>query len=514
MNDDVSLHEASPVSEVKTPANENHDHPSDGTEPGGTEVTVPKQTSGITLSGGDDLGDQICANCNTVIEAKFCRTCGQKNSDLRRPIWFLLSDLTEDIISKDSKLWRTLWQIMIYPGSMTRDFMEGKRMRFLPPIRLYLMSSVVFFITLWVSDIAIVKFEFFPVDYEAVEQKEAAEAAILDELETFGLVEVVESDDFAFQAEETGDTDVVLGETRDVTESAAEEGAAHIVSTDAISSENPIIPENSVVPVDEEQAESDVKQRILDHLDRMSDVSRAFSKWDVNLDEMSEEELMTLEAALALNVPRLENIDDSRDEVVTIGDKEFRTKFGMFLPLAPSPDAIGIPAGTFDEQLIDLAERRDAEDSKASAFLLNKVIAALEGLRVVSQNPARLNDALNNWVSRMMIVLLPVFALILSIFYWSRENCLMKQLVFSFHFHTFIFLTMTILVVVQNIAGAGVSTGLFYGAVPLYLFIAMMVANRQGFFRTIFKFFFVSFLYFIILAFAVSSILLLSLSDA
>jgi hypothetical protein len=55
----------------------------------------------------------------------------------------------EDLTHADSRLWRTLAALMLKPGFLTREFIAGRRARYLPPLRLYLVLSVVFF--LWAS---------------------------------------------------------------------------------------------------------------------------------------------------------------------------------------------------------------------------------------------------------------------------------------------------------------------------------------------------------------------------
>ncbi|HUE48105.1 MAG TPA: DUF3667 domain-containing protein, partial [Steroidobacteraceae bacterium] len=55
----------------------------------------------------------------------------------------------EDLTHADSRLWRTLNALLFKPGYLTREFLSGRRARYLPPVRLYLVLSVVFFI--WFS---------------------------------------------------------------------------------------------------------------------------------------------------------------------------------------------------------------------------------------------------------------------------------------------------------------------------------------------------------------------------
>ncbi|MCK5040637.1 MAG: DUF3667 domain-containing protein, partial [Sphingomonadales bacterium] len=148
------------------------------------------------------LGDEdtiICSNCATPLTGGFCASCGQKNTSLTRPIWYLISDLTEDIISKDSKLFRSIGQIIFHPGSLTRDFMDGKRARFIPPVRFYLLCTLTFFITLAVADVAIWKIEFIeeaPINQEdALAEAERIKGEVQAELAENGVaVDIPEGD--------------------------------------------------------------------------------------------------------------------------------------------------------------------------------------------------------------------------------------------------------------------------------------------------------------------------------
>lgn len=56
------------------------------------------------------------------------------------------SETFESITHADSRLWRTLWLLLSKPGFLTVEFLEGRRARYLPPFRLYLVLSVVLFL--------------------------------------------------------------------------------------------------------------------------------------------------------------------------------------------------------------------------------------------------------------------------------------------------------------------------------------------------------------------------------
>lgn len=90
-----------------------------------------------------------CRNCGMRVEERFCTNCGQLGADFHRPIWDLVTSSIGDMFALDGRLWRTLPALMLRPGRMTRDYIDGKRARFVPPFRLFLLTSVIFFLTVF-----------------------------------------------------------------------------------------------------------------------------------------------------------------------------------------------------------------------------------------------------------------------------------------------------------------------------------------------------------------------------
>jgi hypothetical protein len=87
-----------------------------------------------------------CDNCGAPVTLKFCATCGQKVAAPVHSLWHFAQEATEDITHADSRLWSTLWALLFRPGFLTLEFLQGRRARYLPPLRLYLVLSVVFFL--------------------------------------------------------------------------------------------------------------------------------------------------------------------------------------------------------------------------------------------------------------------------------------------------------------------------------------------------------------------------------
>ena len=87
-----------------------------------------------------------CLNCGTPLKGPFCYYCGQPDKNLLRFFPVLIRDLLEDIVDFDSRLVRTLKPLLLHPGRLTRDYLDGRRFRYVPPLRLYIFSSMAFFI--------------------------------------------------------------------------------------------------------------------------------------------------------------------------------------------------------------------------------------------------------------------------------------------------------------------------------------------------------------------------------
>lgn len=87
-----------------------------------------------------------CLNCGTRLRGQYCGHCGQRSRSRLISLWELVSDAFGDLFEIDSRLWKTLIPLVLRPGSLTHDYLQGRRARFMPPFRMYLVLSVVFFL--------------------------------------------------------------------------------------------------------------------------------------------------------------------------------------------------------------------------------------------------------------------------------------------------------------------------------------------------------------------------------
>jgi Protein of unknown function (DUF3667) len=95
------------------------------------------------MSHTTDYSD-ACYNCGTTLTGPFCSACGQEVQELDPSLKHFLHDLTHELLHFDGKIYRSVWALLARPGVLTRDYFEGRRARWISPIRLYIVFSVVY----------------------------------------------------------------------------------------------------------------------------------------------------------------------------------------------------------------------------------------------------------------------------------------------------------------------------------------------------------------------------------
>jgi len=87
-----------------------------------------------------------CLNCDAPISGVFCSACGQRDLPPYPSVRELAADAVAEFSGWDGRLASTLRTLIQRPGLLTHDFLEGRRVRYISPLRLYLMTSVVYFL--------------------------------------------------------------------------------------------------------------------------------------------------------------------------------------------------------------------------------------------------------------------------------------------------------------------------------------------------------------------------------
>jgi hypothetical protein len=126
-----------------------------------------------------------CFNCGSslVKDENFCPNCGQKNSDLNISVPELGKEFAGDYFTFDSKLFRTLWPLITKPGKVAKEYIDGKRVKHIPPLRVFIFLSFITFF-LWGSsfepDFVLNDSENVPVKNDSI----SANQAFMDSINT------------------------------------------------------------------------------------------------------------------------------------------------------------------------------------------------------------------------------------------------------------------------------------------------------------------------------------------
>lgn len=94
-----------------------------------------------------------CLNCGQPLNGveNFCSYCGQKNSTGKLSFGVFIQTLFSGFFSYDSRFWKTFIPLLTKPGKVSKEYIEGKRARFVNPFQLYLNVSIIFFLIIGFS---------------------------------------------------------------------------------------------------------------------------------------------------------------------------------------------------------------------------------------------------------------------------------------------------------------------------------------------------------------------------
>lgn len=95
-----------------------------------------------------------CLNCEYIFDASFhfCPQCGQANKENKLDFKYFISEFLSANFNLDSKIFQTIKLLLWSPATLTKAFLEGKRTRYITPVRLYLIISLVYFFVLSFDD--------------------------------------------------------------------------------------------------------------------------------------------------------------------------------------------------------------------------------------------------------------------------------------------------------------------------------------------------------------------------
>jgi hypothetical protein len=90
----------------------------------------------------------VCLNCGLALDTNYCPDCGQHNTSHNHGLGQFIQEFLEEFIRFDSKLIRTILPLVTKPGFLTQEWIAGKRIRYITPLKLYISLSAICFLAI------------------------------------------------------------------------------------------------------------------------------------------------------------------------------------------------------------------------------------------------------------------------------------------------------------------------------------------------------------------------------
>ena len=89
-----------------------------------------------------------CLNCGHPLDLsdKYCPYCSQLNSTKQLSFTDFFAEFINSVVSYDSRLRYTVKDLLFKPGTITRNYINGQRLKYANPFRFYLSVSIIYFI--------------------------------------------------------------------------------------------------------------------------------------------------------------------------------------------------------------------------------------------------------------------------------------------------------------------------------------------------------------------------------
>ncbi|MES2418783.1 MAG: DUF3667 domain-containing protein [Bacteroidota bacterium] len=92
--------------------------------------------------------EKDCLNCGRTVEENFCPYCGQENIEVKEDAFQMVAHAIADYFHFEHKFFGTIKPLLLKPGLLTKQYVAGKRVSFIHPIRLYIFISIIFFLVI------------------------------------------------------------------------------------------------------------------------------------------------------------------------------------------------------------------------------------------------------------------------------------------------------------------------------------------------------------------------------
>lgn len=418
--------------------------------------------------------ERRCANCGIVLLGEHCYACGQPTKGLVRHFGSIIGDFMDSVFELDSRILRTLGPLLFKPGNLSLEYFEGRRVRYVSPVRLFVFLSL---------------FAFF-----------AAQLRF----------------DFAFN-EPAPVATTSAGER-------ADEADASDAGTDA----------GREAPTPDETAD-DLKLNSDGTVDGRQVAGMRSATTVAEVERLRDEAVAELEAARAkgTGIPGVDfGVGIGMDVAEEAVRKEAQRRIAEIdkALAAGEPVPVAAPVQMSDTlsfngepwHPVDNPLQIDWLGSAGNSWLNAQVGRAQENIERIKKDPNLLQSAFLSMVPTTLFILLPLFAVLLKIMYVFKKRLYMEHLIVALHSHSFLCGSLLLVVILDALSAwtsgwAWLSRPLGWMEIallcwmPVYLLIMQKRVYRQGWIMTLFKYWVLGTCYLVLIGFGATFALLASL---
>ncbi len=113
-----------------------------------------------------------CLNCDTPLQGKFCHACGQKQIEpSERTLKYIVLQFLGSAFLLEKNFAKNLWQVLVKPGFLAKEYVQGRRTRYMAPLSIFLLINFFYFIYNPLSDFKLPLRDQFYQPYGALARK-------------------------------------------------------------------------------------------------------------------------------------------------------------------------------------------------------------------------------------------------------------------------------------------------------------------------------------------------------
>lgn len=440
-----------------------------------------------------------CLNCENDIseDNNFCPNCGQVNDLQKVSLKQYLSAYFDDFFSFDSRLLKTIVQLIFKPGYVTKNYVEGRRMRYMNPFKLYLQITILFFLVVGI---------FKTIDQFKLEDSSSAKiagefnannsAAAIDSITSETLRELKESDikidSTTLSAISAGVAKVSQKIDSSKSKSSRKDENKQLV---AVFIDSIVSAPGSLETFKLDSTYQNVKDSlVLDYLkslDTMLDTLLLDQK-DINVEtfddgwyEISKKGTLKKQA-----IKQMDSIFKANEINYKISKSLVRNSEADWLKsnFEKVKSFMEYQKENTDASTSEALESLEYEKNYWNVFLYSKSGDWNEAVEDPENYGTEFIDRILSRVSVALFFLLPLFTLIVSLLYIRRKFNYTENLVFVFHVQTVFFLLLLLFIIIGRILHSDGIVWIFLIIFMIHLYMSMRQFYQQGWFKTLIKY--------------------------